>query len=307
MMNVISPRVFEAVALRTALVLFPGEYSGAVDPGRHYISLAKDFSNFEEVAERLRDLEALEVMTANAYEDLIASGRYSIKRFVERFDQALDEHGTPRRGTTRRLRYKTATYERPARLRAQEAAAYASAVFGPGVFQAPTKVVMSLILALRTPQLRSLLWRYLAYAILHPTTASSLPAVFEDLLKLAIVYRIRAEKLPRLRGVQVTAEHSVDEVVLRSVPPRHAVPADHTPVDLTSEASGISGSPNGEVAALRRVTWDHSAIGTDIRWPLPIGRDVRVTIGEPGRHVHEFRSLPELAARFPAQVARVLP
>ena len=75
-------------------------------------------------------------------------------------------------------------------------------------------------------------------------------------------------------------------------PPRAAVPVSET---------------NGDVASLRRVTWDHSAIGDDIRWPLPIGRSTRVTIGEPGRHVHEFRSLPGLAARFPAQVARALP
>jgi hypothetical protein len=40
---------------------------------------------------------------------------------------------------------------------------------------------------------------------------------------------------------------------------------------------------------------------------LPIGLDIRVSVGEPGRHVHEFRSLPTLAARFPVQFARALP
>ena len=73
MMNVISPRVFEAIALRTALVLFPGEYVGILEPERHYIPLEKDFSNFDEVVERLRDLPALERMADVAFDEIIGS------------------------------------------------------------------------------------------------------------------------------------------------------------------------------------------------------------------------------------------
>jgi hypothetical protein len=132
--------------------------------------------------------------------------------------------------------------------------------------------------------------------------------VLEDLLKLAIVHRIRGAKPRRLsRGVEVTIERSPAEVVLRSLPTQNAVRANQTPTNSTVKESGVPDSRNGDVGALRRVTWDHSAIGTDICWPLPIGRDIRVSIGEPGRHVHEFRSLPGLAARFPAQIARALP
>jgi hypothetical protein len=164
----------------------------------------------------------------------------------------------------------------------------------PGLLDGPVKVVMSLVLTLRTPQLRPLLWRYLADTVAHPAKASSLPSVLEDLLKLAIVYRIRGAK--RLSpGLEVTVERSPAEVVLRSLPGQ-------APPNPTPEERGVP-----DVAALRRVTWDHSAVGSDIRWPLPIGRDIRVSIGEPGRHVHEFRSLPGLAARFPAQIARALP
>ena len=88
-----------------------------------------------------------------------------------------------------------------------------------GLLDAPVKVVMSLVLTLRTPELRALLWRYLAHVVVHPSTASSLPSVLEDLLKLAIVHRIRGAKLRRLsRDVEVTVERSPAEVVLRSVP-----------------------------------------------------------------------------------------
>ena len=180
----------------------------------------------------------------------------------------------------------------------QEAVAGTDAALRRGLLDAPVKVVMSLVLTLRTPQLRALLWRYLTYVIVHPATASSLRSVLDDLLKLAIVHRLRGAELRRLpRGIEVTVERSPAEVVLRSLPIQDAVRPDET-----------SPNPrNGEVAALRRVTWDHSAIGSDIRWPLPIGRDIRVSVGDPGGYVHEFRSLPTLAARFPAQFARALP
>jgi Glycosyl transferase family 2 len=161
----------------------------------------------------------------------------------------------------------------------------------PGLLDAPAKVGLSLVLTLRTPELRPLLGRCLADAIVHPATARSLPSVLEDLLKLAIVYRIRGAK-GGPRDLAVTVERSPAELVLRSLPAQ--------PVVRTE-------SRNGDVSALRRVTWDHSAIGSDISWPLPVGGDVRIVIGEPGRHVHEFRSLPTLAARFPAQTARALP
>jgi hypothetical protein len=54
-MNQVSPRIFEAVALRTGLILFEGTYSGVVKPDQHFIPLKKDFSNVDEVLRRVRD------------------------------------------------------------------------------------------------------------------------------------------------------------------------------------------------------------------------------------------------------------
>jgi len=87
--NVISPRVFEAASLRTALVMFPGQYSGVVEPGVHYIALAKDFSNMAEVAEKLKDDEFLEKLVARTYDDLVASGRWSLGAFIDDFDDLV--------------------------------------------------------------------------------------------------------------------------------------------------------------------------------------------------------------------------
>lgn len=89
-MNQVSPRIFEAIAVRTALVLFEGEYSGVIQPDRHYIPLKKDFSNIDEVLERLRDDAELLAMTQRAYDEVVASGRYDYASFVRQFDLMLE-------------------------------------------------------------------------------------------------------------------------------------------------------------------------------------------------------------------------
>ena len=45
----------------------------------HYIPLAKDFSNLDEVLGRVRDADLRRELTENAHRDLIASGRYSLR------------------------------------------------------------------------------------------------------------------------------------------------------------------------------------------------------------------------------------
>jgi hypothetical protein len=89
----ISPRHFEAAALRVCQILFEGKYSGVMQPMVHYIPLRKDFSNFEEVIGMLRDEGLRREMTERAYRDLIASGRYSYRSFVRGFDEELLKEG----------------------------------------------------------------------------------------------------------------------------------------------------------------------------------------------------------------------
>jgi glycosyltransferase involved in cell wall biosynthesis len=87
--NQISPRVFEAIALRTALVLFEGDYSNIIQPNVHYIPLKKDFSNLEDVLAKLADDNYLQELTDRAYEDLILSNKYSYQQFIRDFDSFL--------------------------------------------------------------------------------------------------------------------------------------------------------------------------------------------------------------------------
>lgn len=91
LMNQVSPKIFEAIALRTALILFEGRYSGVVEAGRHYLPLRKDFSNVDDVLAALADDQRIEDMTERAYEDVIASGRYSYEAFGAFVADTLDD------------------------------------------------------------------------------------------------------------------------------------------------------------------------------------------------------------------------
>jgi hypothetical protein len=82
-MNQISPRIFEAIACKTALVLFEGEYSGIISPDVHYIPLKKDFSNVDDVLCKLANDKYLEELIRRAYGDFIESRCYSYQTFVE--------------------------------------------------------------------------------------------------------------------------------------------------------------------------------------------------------------------------------
>jgi glycosyltransferase involved in cell wall biosynthesis len=99
-MNQISPKIFEAIRLRTALVLFEGDYSGAIRPEEHYIPLRKDYSNVDEVFERLEDVRGLEMMTERAYRDVIGSGKYTLKQLVEGVDDYIARRAGGRRRAT---------------------------------------------------------------------------------------------------------------------------------------------------------------------------------------------------------------
>lgn len=85
----LTPRLLEAAALKTPLILFPGRYSGLIEPEEHYIELQEDFSNIDAVLARLEDLPALEAMADRAYRRLAGSGEFSYRRFVEWLDTLL--------------------------------------------------------------------------------------------------------------------------------------------------------------------------------------------------------------------------
>lgn len=101
LMNQISPRLFEAIAARTVLVLFEGAYSGVVRAGEHYIALRKDGSNLEQVFSLLGDDDYVDRMVQRAYDDIIGSGKHNYQSFVRWVDETIHEAGA-KRGDVRR-------------------------------------------------------------------------------------------------------------------------------------------------------------------------------------------------------------
>jgi hypothetical protein len=87
----VSPRLFEAAQTKTAQLLVEGEYDGILTPETHYFPLRSDFSNLSEALERIRDPNQTEAMAERAWEDLIASGRYSYGAFAAHVESVVDE------------------------------------------------------------------------------------------------------------------------------------------------------------------------------------------------------------------------
>lgn len=99
----ISPRCFEAAAMRTCMVLYEGEYSGILEPGRHYLSLKKDFSNFNEICTMIRNSARLQEISDCAYQEVALNPQYSNKRFVEEFETGVAEVMSLKKQVPRRL------------------------------------------------------------------------------------------------------------------------------------------------------------------------------------------------------------
>jgi hypothetical protein len=85
----VSPRHLEACVTRTCQVLVEGDYNGVLRPGEHYIELRRDLSNLEQVLEELvRDQDRERIVEA-AYQDVVASGRYTYESLVRTVEASL--------------------------------------------------------------------------------------------------------------------------------------------------------------------------------------------------------------------------
>lgn len=92
-MNQISPKLFEAIALKTVLILYEGEYSNVLIPYKHYIPLKKDFSNFVEVVGLINNDNYLQSIADNAYRDIYDNHELSYKYYIQDlFDTAINDN-----------------------------------------------------------------------------------------------------------------------------------------------------------------------------------------------------------------------
>lgn len=78
----LSPRHLEACVSRTCQVLVRGEYNGVLEADRHYLPLEPDFSNLDAVLEAIKRDDRRAEITAAAFEDVVAGGRWTYRGFV---------------------------------------------------------------------------------------------------------------------------------------------------------------------------------------------------------------------------------
>lgn len=91
--RVISPRNFEAIALKTCQIMFEGHYLDMFKPMDHYIPLRKDFSNFDDAIEMFLDKELRKKISERCYEEFILSNKFTYKSFINSFDRELNDIG----------------------------------------------------------------------------------------------------------------------------------------------------------------------------------------------------------------------
>lgn len=68
----LSPRHFECAMTRTCQLLLEGDYFGVFEPNVHFIEIKKDYSNLDEVLEKVQDQEYCERIAQRCYEDVAA-------------------------------------------------------------------------------------------------------------------------------------------------------------------------------------------------------------------------------------------
>ncbi len=281
--NVVSPRVFEAASFHSALVLYPGAYSSVVEPWTHYIPLEKDFSNLAEVADAIRDTKLVHELTARAYRDLVASGRYSFRRLAAEFDAVISERATPRSHGRQR--------QRSIGLRVEETVAGRGFALSYGYVAAREIVhrTQELRLVLRAPLARRLLSR----------RALRNTALWNDVVRLALLDAAQHERLSHL-----------------GEPFRVAARLDHARrLLLRSETRGDDGVgtvTESELAellergVLTEIVWSHVRDG-GVVW-IPFGpKKLAFEVGRRGSYgIHSFEALVALGRRRPREVARAL-
>jgi hypothetical protein len=82
----LSPRTLEAACLRTALIMYEGEYSGFFEAWENYIPLKKDHSNMDAVLKAFRNIDQLSEIIANAYATVSSSSDLDPKAMVADLD-----------------------------------------------------------------------------------------------------------------------------------------------------------------------------------------------------------------------------
>lgn len=87
----ISPRHFEAIITKTCQILIEGHYDGVLEANKHYIPLKRDFSNLDEILEKLKDQHYVQEIVDRAYNDIYLSDNYTYRKLATDMESALSK------------------------------------------------------------------------------------------------------------------------------------------------------------------------------------------------------------------------
>ena len=85
--RILSSRNVEAAATRTVQLLLEGEYGGYFEPGTHYISIKRDYSNVDDAIRQFQDPARRAEVADRAYQ--LVSEELTFSRLLDRFDTVL--------------------------------------------------------------------------------------------------------------------------------------------------------------------------------------------------------------------------
>jgi hypothetical protein len=282
---VISARMFEAAVLRTPMVLFPGRYSGILEPERHYIPLAEDFSNMDEVAARLRDHAGLSALAERTHREIVESGRYSHRVMVREFDDLVSSHlGVPAAARHFAPRYALARAERwawPDRPISRTEA---------GIRWVVRSAVVARFLLAR-PELRRL-WRRWRAAQRRRGGGATTDLV-ADIIRLGLLGELRRARADAPIRVELRLADGPGALSVVSLPV--AAFAAGRPVGIEEASRAI------RRGSVRRIFWDHSSQGDTLVYrPVP---GVALPFNMEARGRYQFRTLASLAVSSPEDAA----
>ena len=90
----LSPRHFECAITKTCQVLLEGGYNGIFKPGKHFIEIKKDYSNLSHVLRLIQDQSYCEKMAERTYADIVQSGKYTYRKFVQQVTDHIRQEAT---------------------------------------------------------------------------------------------------------------------------------------------------------------------------------------------------------------------
>lgn len=282
--TVISPKMFEAIAMRTALILFPGDYSNILHPWVHYIPLEKDFSNMDQVVEKLRDDDLLRTMTNRAYEDIVASGLYSFRTFIQEYDRLIAKYGKPY-GKLTKTRYWLARLERPP-----------AVLFGRFCRVAP--VALAAFITIKSILKNSILRKILFEHVLNMNRWD--PIMVKQLFKELVLFDL-INQFQSGRKVDSKLFHiltSVDQKTgcIRFVSQQNTQARQSLTEQLGRESKAwakiILALSRGNV---NKMVWDHSSIAANVQYRVIGSVYLPIKVGQNG--IQEFDLLVKLASK----------